>query len=394
MPLPNVGAEIQIRLLRTIDEIEEMRTLWLSLRGDCDIDRYLRTLRSKPEIIRPHVIAVFREERPSALLVGWLENNRLDVDVSFLTSLMPKFCKFEFIDCSSIEHLTDSEIEAVVKSIICSLANGEASLARLNQVNTATYPYRCANSMPVWNCRDRILSSEIRQARTLHGKEQSFLSSLTKNERNHHKRRTRALALDFHGNVRIEHFDGQRSIAKLMSDAEIVAKTSYLRELGRGFFHNEAMRQRLELEAQKGRLLARILYLDDHPCAFWITSRFNDYLYSDFMGYDAAYAKYSPGMFLIMSVIEELTKELENDATLIIDFGGGEYDWKARLANRSWSSASIIIFAPTLSGIWANIVRTSLARFGLGVKSFLRRRNLTRIVTRELSKVSRTGSRR
>ena len=54
----------------------------------------------------------------------------------------------------------------------------------------------------------------------------------------------------------------------------------------------------------EGWLRAYLLYLGDRPCAFWIGMLYNGPFVSEYMSYDPEFRQFSPGMVLIMRVIE------------------------------------------------------------------------------------------
>jgi hypothetical protein len=53
-----MGSEVQVRVLGTLPELEEIRREWESLPGnrDSDIHSYLMYLRSNPERVRRHAL--------------------------------------------------------------------------------------------------------------------------------------------------------------------------------------------------------------------------------------------------------------------------------------------------------------------------------------------------
>ena len=90
-----------------------------------------------------------------------------------------------------------------------------------------------------------------------------------------------------------------------MSDiADQITGKSYQRGLGVGFVNDPQARERLRLKATKGWLRAYVLYLADCPCAFWMGDINRGIFGSDYLAFDPAFAKYSPGMYLILQVIE------------------------------------------------------------------------------------------
>jgi CelD/BcsL family acetyltransferase involved in cellulose biosynthesis len=159
--------------------------------------------------------------------------------------------------------------------------------------------------------------------------------------------------------MRIDCFHDAAAIDALIQNAEQVARRSYQRGLGVGFSASAEMRQRLLLEGARGTLRAHILYAGDQPCAFWIASLFNGVLYNDFMAYDPAFAKYAPGMYLVICVIDEVSRDPNAGAAPAIDFGVGEAEWKARLGNESWEEASLYFYAPTVKGMGVKAMRTA-----------------------------------
>ena len=55
------------RIIRTREEIEDIRDLWVSWQShpNSDIDFYLTVQRLRPKIVRPHVIVVYNDGRPT-----------------------------------------------------------------------------------------------------------------------------------------------------------------------------------------------------------------------------------------------------------------------------------------------------------------------------------------
>jgi CelD/BcsL family acetyltransferase involved in cellulose biosynthesis len=74
----------------------------------------------------------------------------------------------------------------------------------------------------------------------------------------------------------------------------------------------------------------------------------------DFIGYDPAYAQYSPGTFLLMELFEDLVRNNVKQ----IDFTLGYEDYKQHFANLKWEVASVYIFGPNLKGIMLRVLRT------------------------------------
>ena len=71
--------KIDIRVTRSISEVEALREPWMRRPGhrDSDIDFYLMIVQSYPEVSRPHVIALYCNDRPEAILIGRMEEKKL-----------------------------------------------------------------------------------------------------------------------------------------------------------------------------------------------------------------------------------------------------------------------------------------------------------------------------
>jgi CelD/BcsL family acetyltransferase involved in cellulose biosynthesis len=371
-----VEIDKRVRTVRVLAEVEELKDFWTSCPShrDADFDFYIFFLRNSPEVVRPHVIVLYRDGRPSALLVGRLENRSIEIRFGYIRLIRLRLRALTFIgvlgDISSA-----AEAKDVISCIEESLRAGEADAAFLEYLAVDSPLYNWARSLPNPARVNHFTKSCIHQIRNLpHGK--SFLQSVSSNQRRNQKRRVRRLAESFGDRVRIECFQDASALQRLMEHAESIAEKSYQRGLGVGFANTPEMRKRLELEAQKQWLRAHILYLNDQPCSFWICSYYNGTLYSDCMGFDPEYSKYEPGMYLVINVIDEICRENQTQKAARIDFGIGDSEWKSILGNQSWREELVCIFAPTATAVGVNSLQTLVAAIDRAVRAILRRSNL------------------
>ena len=156
-----------------------------------------------------------------------------------------------------------------------------------------------------------------------------------------------------------------------MRDVENVAQRSYQRGLGVGFSETPFVEARLQFEARKGWLRAYILYLDEKPCAFWIGSLRNQVFLSDFLGFDPAYAEYSPGQYLLTKALEETCGGTRDGLVTRIDFGLGDASYKERLSNHCYEEAPVYIFAPRIKAVGVNALRSAAGATNRSAKYLL-----------------------
>ena len=125
-------------------------------------------------------------------------------------------------------------------------------------------------------------------------------------------------------------------------------------------------------------LLCYLLYLEGQPAAFWMGPFYGQVFYSDFIGFDPAYSKYSPGTVLQAKVVEDLCAR----QAVGIDFGPGDALYKARLGTNCHEEASLYVYAPTLRGLVLNLLRTLTALVDKTAKGFARRLGLFSMLKR------------
>ncbi len=364
-----------IKVYRDASALEELREFASSrnLELSGHLDFYRSIVCSLPEFVRPHVIVIFRDNKPQSLLLGRLERTKVNVRFGYLQVPTPTVNILTFYDGGWLSGVSADDSELFVQEILSALRRGEADAAFLQYIATAHPLYQLAMSRPGRLFSDRFPLLQSRWVRRL-ADSGSFLDSLSANERYNHRRRLRRLLGDFDGEVRIDCFHDDSRIEQLMLDAETVARTSYQRGLGVGFVHDERMHRRLCLMVRQEALRAHVLYLADKPCAFWITSLLGGVLYNDFLAFDPAYAKYGPGSYLMIRVIEELSNDASGPPVMrTLDFGAGDAEWKARLASHHSQLGSVYIFAPTLKAAACNLLRTSASVADQAVKAILER---------------------
>jgi CelD/BcsL family acetyltransferase involved in cellulose biosynthesis len=126
--------------------------------------------------------------------------------------------------------------------------------------------------------------------------------------------------------------------------------------------YDDEHKRRMIQAAEKGWLRAYILYINEKPAAFWILTRYKKKCLSNFLGFDAQYAKYSPGMVLFARLMEDLCRETDLEK---IDFGSGDAVYKKRFGDNGWLEADIMIFSPTFYGLKLNLMRTIVIGFSL-----------------------------
>jgi hypothetical protein len=356
--------QVVTKVVRSLEEVKGIAEVWRSWQchPNSDLDWYLTVLRSRPEFLRPHAIVVYRDGCPEAMLVGRLELRMVEAKVGYARLLKKGTRALTFLYGGLLGTLSPEGSEALVRDIMNSLSQGDADLAYFNHLKADSPLYRAATKVPGRFSRDYCPSLQVHRSMTVPGSIEEFYRGLSAKVRKNLKWQAKKLVQENTGNVRVRCFRETRDLEQMIQDVEGIARKTYQRGLGVGFTDNPEMHRRLSLEAEKNWLRGYVLYVQNVPWAFWIGTLYLGTFHSDFMGYDPNLGKYSPGMFLIVKVIEDFCNRNDSgDQVSKIDFGLGDAQYKEVLGDHEWNDASLYIFSPRFRGVSLNLVRTPAA---------------------------------
>ena len=346
---------VDIRVVRTVEEIEQIRDVWstFQLHPNADIDFYLLICRIRPEILRPHVIVLYRDGQPEAMLVGRLVRGTIDLSVGY-GKMMKVPARLLTVVCGGLlGDMSSENCSALVAEVSNALRRDEADAALFNFVRTDSVAYPLILGSPGPMHRDYWPAEQPHWSLKLPNSIEAVYGEMSGDHRKELRRMERKLLSDYSRDVKVRSLREVADLDSMFRDLEEIAKRTYQRGLGAGFADSPEMRQRFRLEAEKGWLRSYILYVGGKPCAFWVGTLYKGTFHSGFMGYDPGYQRYSPGSVLQVKVLEDLCQ----DGIKELDFGLGDAMYKQRLANCCWQEASAYIFAPTLTATAINAIR-------------------------------------
>jgi len=369
---------LMVRILRTVAEVEEFRSVWTAWRGhrDSDIDFFLMLLESREEILHPYVVVVYRNGVPDAMMIGRLERRQLGYGVGYLHLFRAWTRIFTFQYGALRGNDSDENCAEIIRAILNSLKSGEADLALLDHPRSDSALYKRALSIPGFLSRDRVIDMRPRRMMRLPATMEEVYLGLSGKHRKHLKSEAKKLRAEFHLNTCCVR--DVEELARITPKVEEVAKKTYQRGLGVGFEDTPRMGALLRLYAKKGWLRIYVLYAADTPIVFWIGAVYDGWFYSDCTGYDPHYRDYAPGAFLFVQMIEDFCREgLQG-----IDFGLGDADYKKRFSNESFEEATVYLFAPRAKGLLLNALHTATSAADIGIKRVLSRTQLLMKVKR------------
>ncbi len=378
---------LTLGVARSFRELEEIRDTWTSLQRhpNADIDFYL-TVCSGPAFVRPHIIIVYGDGQPIALVIGRIERRTIDCKIGYTSVFRPGSCVMNFIHEGLLGDISLSTSRMLVQEIKRSLDSGEADIAVFNYLRIDSPVYQELLNSQSSSKRDDSVNAQTHRTYALPCSLDEFRLVLSRRTK---KNRWNKLTED-HGDLRICCFRKPSDLNRIMEDVEIVAVKTYQRGIGVGFVDDLATRERLQLQAEKGWLRVHILYLGGRPVAFWICNHYQSVYHSDCMGYDPSLSKYSPGMFLVMKTIEEICAGEGSETIREIDWGLGDAEYKKALGTHEWQEAQVRIFASTLKGIKLRLMVNSTRFAELFARRMLERTGLVKTIKKVWRRQART----
>jgi len=347
-----------VQIATSFEEIEKMRPIWEEMQWhpNADIDFYLTIGNSRKEILRPNVVLLSSNGCPIAMMVGKVEERRLNFNIGYKTLYKPKVHSLTIVEGGLLGDLCYANADVLLSELIDSMARNEADIVILNSLRVDSDIYALAKKKPHFLCQDKISDHFLHWQMTLPATMDDFFKRLKRARRKELRRYSRVLEKDYPGNVTFRCFQSDDEVDKLCNDAEEIAKRTYHRGLGVGFVYNNENQRRMVLLAKRGWLRAYVLYVGGNPCSFYIGTLYGKTLYLDFTGYDPGYKRYEPGTIAFLKMLEDLCK---NSVADYIDFGQGDAFYKRRFGDLSWKEADVMLFSPTFLGVGLNLVRTS-----------------------------------
>jgi hypothetical protein len=326
-----------------------------------DIDWFLEVIASRARVgWQPYVLMLSRDGIPETILVGRREQTRLKIKVGYAEFLKPRVRALTFIYGGLIGNISAENCDALALEVVKTLRGGQADLAFFNHLRADGAFYSALSQAATCLTRDRFPTLQTHRSLALAGSVDEFWQGLSSKVRKNQRWQSRKLHDAFGGSVHIRCFKDGAELGSAFQEIEQIAKKTYQRALGVGFADDAETRSLMSFKAAKGWLRIFVLYLAGRPAAFWVGTAYRETFHSDLMGYDPEYGKYSPGMYLVLQVIEGFHRSEAERAIQSVDFGLGDAQYKEVLGNRSWQDASVYLFAPHGRGWMLNAIRTPL----------------------------------
>ena len=349
-----------VRTARSLTELESLRSAWAGFdwpRVDADPDFLATLVETTSGEVRPHVSVLERSGAPAAMLVGRIEESRLDVRFGYRSVFRPR------VRILTVAHGGlaggDREAPALVGEVLRALRDGEADVALLPGVRVDSQLLAEACVRPGTLYRDGALDPRLHRRLELPPTFEEFLRDRSKSTRESVKRYTKKLLRDLGDRIELREFSKPEEIDELFAATEAVATKTYQRGLGVALADTEQSRRLIGLGLERGWFRTWVLLLDGSPIAFWPGWTYGRTFHIGTPGYDPALSEYRLGTYVLMRIVEALCADPDVDA---VDFGPGDSEYKRRFSTDEWEETDVLLFAPTFRGARINATRTVILR--------------------------------
>ena len=363
----------RVRVLRAFEELEEIRDIWSDWAEtpDADFDVFRTVLECGSDPAQPRVMVVERCGNPDAIWIASLSTTTLNEKIAYLNVPMPRVRLLNSVYGGFLGNQSRENSELIAQELRQSLNRGEADVTVFRYLREDAPLHAVITNTRSSLIRDHFRATHSHSFMALPDRAEAIYAGLSKEHRWKLRRDARRFREAF-AHLTVVRFDSTHRLQEMFQDAEAIAATTYQRGLGVGFSDTRPIRELLRLEAEKGWLRGYILYAGGRPCAFWIGCVYGGKFLSEYLGHDPAYAKHSPGNYILTSAMEDLCRE----GVKAIDFGFGEAQYKQRFGTDHRHERTIYVYAPTWPGIRARAARTTAMLINSAGKAVLRRANL------------------
>ncbi|MDY0039972.1 MAG: GNAT family N-acetyltransferase [Desulforhabdus sp.] len=344
-----------VKTYREAAELPKLKTSWeeMELFPTAGYDYFHTLIECRDHAIRPHVIALNRGDRITALAIGRIERIEKQTDIKGLLKFKSTIRSILFdIGCFAGD-FSESNSRLIVSELLASLKKGEADMAIFSEVPISSALYACARRIPAFCFRDFFPRIQGHYRMTLPDTPEQFYKAHKKAK--NLRRIGNRLARDFEGRVRIQCFRDEADVERFCTDADLILRHASRYTPGMGFTERPEQGPLLKTLAAKGQMLAFVLYLDEAPAAFEGGVVHDQAYFADYCGYDQRFRKYEIGSYLEIKVIEHLCRQ---EGFGYYDFGWMDTFHKNRYCDILTREANFEIYAPSFKGLLLNTKKT------------------------------------
>jgi hypothetical protein len=369
--------ELETIVIKSFEEIEAVRRIWEQMQADesmpalnADIDRYLSVAKSLEGQVHPHIIVLYRNGDPKAIIIGRIEKRQIKCRVGYKTIFKPSLRCLSVVYGGILGELSEQICWRLVRELVDTLKRGTADVVFLNHLGIDSYVYHLSRAMPCFLCRDHFPVVQDHWQTCLPSTAKEFYAGIKRKHQKEWRRLSRRLEEAAGGPLKVECYDNVDQVEHFVEVASGISNMTYKDALDAGFSDSSSTQSMLTQAAEKGRWRAYVLYAGQVPCAYETGIVYGRVYFAEAIGFSPEWSSFSPGTILFVKALEDLS---QNTSIEIFDYGFGDAGYKERFGSKSWPEASVYVFAPRFYPVIINILRSSVRNINASLQFVMRK---------------------
>ena len=147
--------DLKITTIRTLQAIEGIRPIWEEMQRNepypvinGDINRYVATVKALGSGVQPHIILVKQNDKPTAMVIGRIENRSMDLKIGYKTMIRPKMRCLSVVYGGVIGCLTSDICAVLIRELMHALCYRDADVVFLNSLRIESEIYKLSKTIP------------------------------------------------------------------------------------------------------------------------------------------------------------------------------------------------------------------------------------------------------
>lgn len=354
----------EIMTVTSFEEIEAIRPIWEQMQRDeprpvpnADIDRYLSVVKTSGEDVRPHITVMKCNGRPAAIMIGRIEQRRVDLKLGYMTLYSPMLRCLSIVYGGIIGQPSAKLSEVLIGELMKKLRSREIDVLYFNRLKIETAFYQFVRKMPALLTRDYFPKVEDHWRMSIPEDIDQFYSARKRGHRYKLRKCIRRFEEEFPCDNMLIQYSATNEVEDFITTAADISSKTYQSALGVGIVNDNKTKSLLKEAAKQGWFRGNILMADSRPCAFLLGLVYKNVYYGISTGFDPAFRSYWPGTIIFLKIVEFLCTDPSIET---IDFYFGDAWYKKSYGTEHWPEASAYIFAPKFGMILINLLRSSL----------------------------------
>ena len=189
--------------IRDLPEVERLREYWSRWQwhSNADIDFYQDIVRSWQARCGPHILVLYKNGLPDAILVGRAENTKIECKIGYKTLCNIKARQLTFIYGGQLGNFSSENCTTLFKEIMESLRRKEADVVEFHFLRTDSPLHSLLSGVQVGLGRDFAPCVQIHRSTDLPSSSQEFYGMLSVKVRKNQRSQAKRIIQEFDGDV-------------------------------------------------------------------------------------------------------------------------------------------------------------------------------------------------